>query len=141
MSVISGTNYSATTIASLEPLLTKIYSKNEITGDVGEKVFLGDQLRMTGAEVSYGVTPAGGQSPFYHSHKKNEETYIFISGEGTFEVDETNIPIKPGTFVNVFPPGKRFIQNTSSVPMIFLCIQAQGKSLEGKTQDDGVFHK
>jgi uncharacterized cupin superfamily protein len=76
MSVTSGSNYSATTVASLEPLLGKIYSKSEISGEVGEKVFLGDQLKMTGSEVSYGVFPPGGQSPFFHSHKKNEEIYI-----------------------------------------------------------------
>jgi mannose-6-phosphate isomerase-like protein (cupin superfamily) len=96
---------------------------------------------MTGVEVSYGVIPAGGQSPFFHSHKKNEEIYIFISGEGTQQVDNDIIPIKSGSFVRVAPPGKRFTKNTSSVPMIYLCIQAQEKSLEAKTNDDGIINK
>ena len=44
---------------------------------------LHDVLGLTGAEISINNLPAGVGVPFVHSHKKNEEIYIILSGKGT----------------------------------------------------------
>lgn len=41
---------------------------------------LHDKLSLTGAEISVNNLPAGAGVPFVHSHKKNEEIYIILSG-------------------------------------------------------------
>jgi uncharacterized cupin superfamily protein len=51
------------------------------------RVTLKDTLGLTGAEVSANRTPAGKESPFTHSHKRNEEIYLFTSGKGLFWLD------------------------------------------------------
>jgi len=43
---------------------------------------LHDQLGLTGAEVSINNLPQGVSVPFVHSHKKNEEIYVVLSGKG-----------------------------------------------------------
>ena len=45
---------------------------------------LHDKLSLTGAEISVNNLPAGAGVPFVHSHKKNEEIYIILSGQGKY---------------------------------------------------------
>jgi mannose-6-phosphate isomerase-like protein (cupin superfamily) len=138
MSVQSGANYSLLTVAEYEPLIKSIYSTGGAQGDVAAKKFLGDELKATGIEVSYGVIPADGASPFVHYHKANEETYVFLSGEGIAIIDKVELSIKAGSFLRVAPAGRRFIKNTSTTPIIYLCIQAKEGSLGTKNKDDGM---
>ena len=46
--------------------------------NLGEKgrLMLGEELGITGCEISMNSTPAGKFTPFVHSHKLNEEIYI-----------------------------------------------------------------
>ena len=48
---------------------------------------LHDVLGLTGAEISINNLPAGVGVPFVHSHKKNEEIYIILSGKGSAVLD------------------------------------------------------
>ena len=48
---------------------------------------LHDKLSLTGAEISVNNLPAGAGVPFVHSHKKNEEIYIILSGQGKAIID------------------------------------------------------
>jgi mannose-6-phosphate isomerase-like protein (cupin superfamily) len=133
-------NYSAVTLDSVESLLRSIYGNDKIGDEAAAKDFLGDKLQGSGFEISYGVLPTGGSSPFVHAHKLNEELYIFLSGVGVIELDGDSVDVKTGSFVRVAPPVKRFIKNTSKLPIIYLCIQTKAGSLEAKTADDAIIY-
>lgn len=93
------------------------------------KVFLHDALGLTSAEISVSVMPAGAKSPFNHIHKQNEEIYIFLTGNGTFTVDDAKIEIKPGTAIRVATGAKRAMENTGTTEMQYICVQAKENSL------------
>ncbi len=54
------------------------YTKVSVAQDT--RTELHDKLSLTGAEISVNNLPAGAGVPFVHSHKKNEEIYIILSG-------------------------------------------------------------
>ena len=93
------------------------------------KVFLHDGLGLTSAEISVSVMPSGAVSPFNHVHHENEEIYMFLSGNGTFTVDDETIEIKPGTAIRVGTGAKRAMANTGATEMQYICIQAKENSL------------
>jgi mannose-6-phosphate isomerase-like protein (cupin superfamily) len=102
------------------------------------KVFLQEILGLTGMEISLGVLPPNTSFPFYHKHQQNEEVYMFLSGEGDYQCDGESTPIREGSVVRVAPNGVRAHRNTSSEPMVYICIQAKAGSLEQWTGTDGV---
>ena len=93
------------------------------------KVFGGTAVKAGGADFSLQVFAPGTEGGFYHTHKEHEELYFFLSGEGEYQVDGTNIPVKEGSVVRVSPAGKRAVRNTGSTPLTMLCVQyrASGK--------------
>ncbi len=101
-----------------------------------KRIMVGQDLGLTGSEISFNHTPAGGFTPFVHSHKLNEEVYIILSGNGMFMVDENEFPIKEGSIIRVAPEGERAIKAVTD--MDHICIQAQKESLTQATRDDGV---
>lgn len=109
---------------------------------LGEKgrVMLGEALGLTGCEISVNSTPAGGFTPFVHSHKLNEEVYIIVSGKGMFYVDGEEFPIAEGSVVRVAPEGKRAIK-AGGETLVHICIQAQKGSLTQATSEDGVLNE
>ena len=60
---------------------------------------LHDKLSLTGAEISVNNLPAGAGVPFVHSHKKNEEIYIILSGQGKAIIDGETVELHAGEFV------------------------------------------
>ncbi len=106
---------------------------------LGEKgrVMAGQELGLTGTEISLNYTPAGKFTPFVHSHKLNEEVYIVISGKGEFKVDGDEFGIEEGSIIRVAPSGERAIK-AGEEDLVYICIQAQGGSLTQATGDDGV---
>ena len=72
------------------------------------KVFLGQALGATGAELSYQTLVPGQDSGF---------------GEGTYQVDGELFPVKEGAVVRVAPEGKRALKNTGKENLTMLCIQ------------------
>ena len=55
---------------------------------------LHDKLSLTGAEISVNNLPAGAGVPFVHSHKKNEEIYIILSGQGKAVIDGETVELQ-----------------------------------------------
>jgi mannose-6-phosphate isomerase-like protein (cupin superfamily) len=130
-------NYNAVNLGTLDDLkdysLIHPLSKRLIEG----KVFLKDATKSTGTEISFNSLPPKSEQPYFHIHKKNEETYIVLKGFGFFQVDEDCFDIKEGSVIRVAPKGKRGICNTSTEAMIYMVIQSKEKSLEEYTTTDG----
>lgn len=104
---------------------------------VSNKSFIGEQLGLTGCEISFGQLEAGQAVPFLHTHKQNEEVYIITKGDGTFSVDGEDFEVSTGHVVRVATAGKRGIKAGES-GIEYICIQAKEGSLTQKTADDGI---
>ena len=87
------------------------------------KVFTGAALKSTGMEMSLQTIAPGQASPFVHAHKKHEELYVVIKGEGEFKVDDSVFPVAEGSLVRVAPAGKRSLRNTGEGDLVVMCIQ------------------
>lgn len=103
----------------------------------GGKYFAGADLGLTGTEISLNCLPAGTGTPFVHAHKKNEELYIVLRGEGTFFVDGAEFPVQEGSLVRVAPAGERACK-AGATDLYFICLQAQAGSLTQATMHDGI---
>jgi mannose-6-phosphate isomerase-like protein (cupin superfamily) len=130
-------NYSAVSLGTLKDLkdysLIHPVSKRIIEG----KVFLKDATKSTGTEISFNSLPPESEQPYFHIHRKNEETYIVLKGYGYFQVDDDCFEIGEGSVIRVAPDGKRGICNTSKEAMIYLVVQSKENSLEEYTTGDG----
>lgn len=130
-------NYTAVNLGSLDELMD--YSlihpvrKNLIEG----KVFMKDATNATGTEISFNMLLPRAEQPYFHIHRKNEETYIILKGYGFYQVDEDCFQIKEGSVIRVAPKGKRGIRNDSDETMIYMVIQSKENSLEEHTTADG----
>jgi len=129
--------YTAVNVGSLDDImdysLVHPVNKRLIEG----KVFLKDPTNATGTEISFNSLAPHSEQPYFHIHRKNEETYIIIKGFGFFQVDEDCFEIKEGSVIRVAPQGKRGISNSSDETMIYICIQSKENSLEEYTTKDG----
>jgi len=123
-------NYSLEEVGPLESL-----SGHEFRGLKG-KYFLGENLGLTGCEVSLNRLPAGKGMPFVHAHKKNEELYMVLSGNGTFFVDGEEFPIQEGSMIRVAPEGERSWR-AGDQDLYFICVQAEVGTLSQATLEDG----
>jgi mannose-6-phosphate isomerase-like protein (cupin superfamily) len=101
------------------------------------KYFLKNNLGLTGMEVSMNILPAGAAVPFKHRHKKHEELYFIIKGEGEFDIDDECLPIKEGSMIRVAPNGIRTWRNTGKDDLYYMVIQAQAGSMAIETVEDG----
>lgn len=101
------------------------------------KYFVGQELGLTGSEISLNRLPAGQGMPFVHSHKQNEEVYLIIGGQGLFFVDGEEFPVQEGSVIRVAPAGQRALTATDS-DLYFICLQTEAGSLRQATLQDGV---
>jgi mannose-6-phosphate isomerase-like protein (cupin superfamily) len=102
------------------------------------RVMLKENLGLTGAEVSVNRLPAGESIPFVHAHKKNEEVYLFIKGQGLFWIDGEAFEVGEGATVKVAPAGGRCLKADENEDLYYICIQAQEHSLTQATREDGI---
>lgn len=118
----------------------KNYAIKNLNGwqNVEGKIFLGEELRMTGAEASLQRIAAGEDAPFFHSHKTHEELYVIISGKGEYEVDGEKIAVSEGTIIRVSPAGVRALRNTSDKDMVMMCIQYESKPITDFMEDANI---
>ena len=123
-------NFTASHVGPLAGLLDR-----EFRGLKG-KYFIGEELGLTGCEVSLNLLPAGKGMPFVHAHTKNEELYIVLAGSGTFFVDGEEFPVREGSLVRVAPQGER-AWKAGDEDLYFICIQAEAESLTQATIEDG----
>lgn len=126
--VQSGQNYSVAHIGSLEGL----------EQFKGGKLFLKEDLNLTGTEISLNRMAAGTETPFSHKHKQNEEIYIVVKGKGQFLVDGEMIEVQEGSVLRVATDGDRAWRADPEEDMYFICIQAKQDSLEQWTATDGI---
>ncbi len=106
------------------------------------KVFTGAALKSTGMEMSLQTMAPGQESPFVHAHKKHEELYMVIKGEGEFKVDDKVFPIAEGSLVRIAPAGKRSLRNTGKDNLVVMCIQYMADSFgpDDTPAGDGIIY-
>lgn len=106
------------------------------------KVFTGAALKSTGMEMSLQTMAPGQESPFVHAHKKHEELYMVIKGEGEFRVDDKVFPIAEGSLVRIAPAGKRSLRNTGKGNLVVMCIQYMADSFgpDDTPAGDGIIY-
>ena len=104
------------------------------------KVFTGAALKATGMEMSLQTMVPGQESPFVHAHKKHEELYMIIKGEGEFKVDDETFAVAEGSLIRVAPAGRRWLRNTGKTDMVVMCIQYMAGSFgaDDTPTGDGV---
>ena len=136
---INGANFTTVNLGELEGLDNYKFSHPSLPFEVEGKVFLNPLLGLTSAEVSLNKLPPQESMPFHHKHKQNEETYIFIKGNGEFQIDDQRFPISEGTVIRVAPDGVRCWRNLSSEPLYYIVVQApMGAYHENNTIRDGM---
>lgn len=106
--------------------------------NVEGKIFLGDELGLTGSQCSLQRLAAGEDAPFFHSHKTHEELYVIISGEGEYEVDGEKNQVGEGSIIRVSPAGVRALRNNSEQDMIMMCIQYEAKPITSFMDDANI---
>lgn len=99
------------------------------------RVTMRKKLGLTGCEISLNSFPPGKESGYLHTHKRNEEVYIVISGSGKFQVDGDVFAIEEGSVIRVAPEGSRALR-AGEQGLVFLCIQADQGSLKQATSGD-----
>ena len=65
--------------------------KSFVEGDLGAE-FVG---------ISVNNTKPGDASPFWHTHSKIEEIYIFLEGDGEMALEDEVVPVTTGTIIRV----------------------------------------
>lgn len=134
--ISEGTNYTAVSVGEMAGLgeHTLVLAPGiEIPG----KVFIGGDLQVTGAQISFQRFAPNTETGFLHTHKTHEELYIFICGNGEFQVDGEVFPISEGSVVRVAPGGKRTMRNTGKEPLIMICMQYKANTFDATDAADG----
>lgn len=106
--------------------------------NVEGKIFLGEELGLTGSMASLQKLAAGEDAPFLHSHKTHEEIYVIISGEGEYQVDGEVMKVAEGSIIRVSPAGVRALRNTGKGEMIMMCIQYEAKPISSFMEDANI---
>lgn len=109
--------------------------------EIPGKVFVGNALETTGADMSFQIFSPGQESGFLHTHTLNEEMYIFIKGRGEFQVDGKVFPVAEGSVVRVSPAGKRSVRNNGNEPLIMICVQYKADKVGAVNASDGTILK
>ena len=134
--IAEGTHFSALSTGSFSQLndyVLPVAPGMEIQG----KVFMGQTLQTTGAEISFQSFAPGNETGFLHSDETHEELYIFVSGKGEFQVDGQVFPVGEGSVVRVAPEGKRSVRNNGTEPLIMICVQYKAQTFTAQDAADG----
>ena len=134
--IAEGTHFSALSTGSFSQLndyVLPVAPGMEIQG----KVFMGQTLQTTGAEISFQSFAPGKETGFLHTHQTHEELYIFVSGKGEFQVDGQVFPVGEGSVVRVAPEGKRSVRNNGTEPLIMICVQYKAQKFTAQDAADG----
>ncbi len=135
---IEGENFSLVNIGDLTDLGAYTFNSPNIPGPFPGKLFLRNEMKLTGMEVSLNKFPAGTEMPFYHKHKENEELYLFIKGKGQFQIDGETVDVCEGTAIRVSPNGVRTWKNTSTEDLFFIIVQAKSDSFGSEEMADSI---
>jgi mannose-6-phosphate isomerase-like protein (cupin superfamily) len=130
-------NFQSKNFGELQKLNQYVFAPEGTSINIEGKLFLGDQLGLSSMEVSLNKDAAGNGMPFYHRHNKNEELYIFISGQGEMSIDDEIIPVQEGSVVRIQPEAKRAWWNTGDSDLTYIVIQAPAGGLQAAGVEDG----
>lgn len=134
--IATGAHFSAVSTGSFSELneyVLPVAPGMEIQG----KVFMGQTLQATGAEISFQSFAPGKETGFLHTHQTHEELYIFVSGKGEFQVDGKVFPVAEGSVVRVAPEGKRSVRNNGTEPLVMICVQYKANAFTAQDATDG----
>ena len=135
--ISEGTHYTSVSVGQLAKLdehVLQLAPGVEIPG----KVFIGQALQSTGAEISFQSFAPGSETGFLHTHQTHEEIYLFVKGSGEFQVDGQIFPVTEGSVVRVATAGERSVRNHSDEPLIMICIQYKANTFGQEDAMDGV---
>ena len=125
--IAEGTHFSALStgpFSQLNDYVLPVAPGMEIQG----KVFMGQALQTTGAEISFQSFAPGKETGFLHTHQTHEELYIFVSGKGEFQVDGQVFPVGEG---------KRSVRNNGTELLIMICVQYKAQTFTAQDAADG----
>lgn len=134
--IATGAHFSAVSTGSFSELneyVLPVAPGMEIQG----KVFMGQALQATGAEISFQSFAPGKETGFLHTHQTHEELYIFVSGKGEFQVDGQVFPVAEGSVVRVALEGKRSVRNHGTEPLVMICVQYKANAFTAQDATDG----
>lgn len=137
LTIAENKSYAAVNIGSLDELADYSLIHPKSGREIKGKVFLKEVTNATGTEISFQVLPPNTELSYFHTHRKNEETYVILKGSGDFQVDNDCFAISEGSVIRVAPNGKRGMRNSSNEPMICMVIQSKENSLEEYSTEDG----
>lgn len=84
-------------------------------------ILIGDAIGCEKIYVNIDYVKPGAKSVKYHSHSKQEEFYLIMSGKGILRIDDKEILVKTGDVISA-PAGKdnghQFINNSSEILQI-----------------------
>lgn len=134
-----GPNFTAADLGLLTQLDQYRFKHPALPREVDGKIFLNQLLGLTSCEISVNKLPAWTSMPFYHTHRINEEVYIFLKGEGEFQINGKILPVREGTVIRVAQEGERCWRNTSETDeLYYVVVQARAGTYEGHAVEDGV---
>lgn len=112
----------------------------DLVGVATGKVFVEGDLDAQYLGLSVNSTDPGDSSPFWHTHSKIEEIYLFIDGAGQMALDEDLVEVGPGTIVRVGPRVWRALRcdPTSISPLRWLCLRGGGEDLTSIGNDADI---
>lgn len=129
-------NCSSCDIGNFQEVQNYVMENKDINLKIPGKLFLNKFLNLTGAEISFGVLPAGMDYVSNHLHKENEEIYIVISGNGCLKAGDKEILLQEGSVVKVSTGVARALKSTQANSLIYICIQVKEGSLSNYTLSD-----
>jgi len=132
-------NYSKANIGKLNDLHEHVFAPDALPEPLVGKVFLKELLDLNSMEVSLNKDTPNTGSNFFHSHKNNEEVYIFLRGTGEMMIDKDRFPIEEGSVVRVPTGAYRACWNTGKENLYYVVIQAQTNSLKTFALTDAEF--
>lgn len=135
--ISDGKNHTAIDIGAFDQLKNYDYIHPKLGHTVKSKLFIGELLKTTGAEISFMELPAKTTTSFLHKHEKHEEIYIFLKGHGKYQIDGEIFKISEGSIVRVAPDGSRTLSNESEDIMVYMVVQAAANTLNGYNIADG----
>lgn len=133
-----GAHYAVVNLGAFTNLYDYQFEATESALSLEGKVFLKDVLQLTGAEISLNSLRPKKSLLFYHKHHRNEEIYLFLAGEGEFQVDGDIFAVAQGSVVRVAPEGERCLRNCSAqADLQWIVVQVRLNSFGDRTIQDG----
>jgi mannose-6-phosphate isomerase-like protein (cupin superfamily) len=73
-----------------------------------------------GYSIAHGMLAPGGRSKWHRL--ASSEVYYIIAGRGRLIVDNSVVPVEPGSVIYVQPGGKQSLENSGPTAIEFLCL-------------------